>query len=70
MLNDILEGFFLKRFDSKVIVVRVLFSWKQMLSYFSPLNMTDCNIYSHVIVNKMTITHDNIMYWGAIEHFI
>jgi hypothetical protein len=62
MLNYIPEGSLLKRFDSKVIGVRVRFFGKKLLCYFSPLNMTDCNIYSHGIANKLTITHDNIMY--------
>ncbi len=31
--------------------------------------MTECNIYSHVIVNKMTKTHENIMYYGALEQY-
>jgi hypothetical protein len=34
------------------------------------LNMIDYNIYSHVVLNKMTVTHDNIMYEGAIQQFI
>ena len=67
MLNDILEGFFLKRFDSKVIVVRVQFSWKQILSYSSPLNMTGYKITDHIIVGKMSIAYDNIIDKGTIE---
>ncbi len=38
-----------------------------MLTYFSPLNMIDCNIINHVIVNKMSITYENIIHKGAIE---
>jgi hypothetical protein len=70
MLNDLAEVFSIKRFASKLIVVRVMLLRKNMLTYFSLLKMIDCHISFHVKVIKMTIICDNIIYLGAIEQYI